>query len=72
MHYVGNIVAEGWITSDEAAGLAGYRRAHIRYLAINGKIQGRKIGRDWLINGQSLMDYKRQVKPGRPRQTEAM
>jgi excisionase family DNA binding protein len=64
------LVADGWIDTRTAARLSGYRRAYIRQLAIAGRIEARKIGRDWLVNQESLEAYKAKVKPGRPRQDE--
>jgi excisionase family DNA binding protein len=50
-----------WITTAEAARLAGYRPAHIRYLVKEGHIIGRKFGRDWMINQESLQSYVRKM-----------
>ena len=63
-------MVDGWIDTGTAARLSGYRRAYIRQLAKTGRIDARKIGRDWLVNQESLEDYKAQVKPGRPRKDE--
>ena len=62
------VVAEGWINTQTAAEVSGYRRAHVRHLAIHGRIEARKIGRDWFVNQESLLHYAAQVRPGRPRQ----
>ena len=64
-----DVVAEGWIDTRTAAEVSGYRRAHVRYLAIHGKVEGRKIGRDWFVRQDSLLQYKALAGPGgRPRQ----
>ena len=54
-------IAEGWITTDEAAILAGYVPAYLRRLAGQGQIEARKVGRDWLINRVSLLAYKAEM-----------
>ena len=63
-------VPDGWITTTEAAEIAGYRPGHIRRLAKQGRILAQKIARDWLISQDSLMEYKETVRPGRPRKEE--
>jgi excisionase family DNA binding protein len=52
------VIVEGWITTDEAATLTGYSRAYIRRLANHGRVEARKIVRDWLISRQSLLAHK--------------
>lgn len=64
------IIPEGWITTEEAAELAEYTAYYIRKLAQEGKIEAEKVGRDWLVNRESLLEYKANVRPGRPRETE--
>jgi excisionase family DNA binding protein len=51
-----------WITTKEAAELTGYRSAHIRYLAKEGHIIGRKFGRDWMIDRGGLQAYAEKMK----------
>jgi hypothetical protein len=51
-------VTDGWITTGEAQALTGYTTAYARWLANQGKVEARKVGRDWLINKQSLLDHK--------------
>jgi len=51
-------IAEGWITTDEAQAITGYSRAYMRYLAKQGHVEARKVGRDWLMNKESLLAYK--------------
>ena len=55
-----NDLAE-WLTTTEAATLTGYAPAHIRILARKGRIEARKIGRDWLVSRDSLLAYKRRM-----------
>ncbi len=51
-------VMEGWVTTAEAAALTGYTAAYMRQLAIREYIEARKVGRDWLVNLESLLEYK--------------
>jgi hypothetical protein len=51
-------ITRGWITTDKAEIATGYDRAYLRWLANRGRIEARKIGRDWLINQESLLAYK--------------
>lgn len=61
------VIIEGWITTVEAVALTGYNVKHIRNLCRAGVVEGQKITpRAWLINRQSLLDYKANVKMGRP------
>jgi excisionase family DNA binding protein len=62
-----NVLKEGWITTEEAAKLVDYAPAYIRRLAISGRIEAQKVGRDWLISQDSLLAYKANVQPGRPK-----
>jgi excisionase family DNA binding protein len=62
-----NVIAPGWLTTQQAAVLADYTEAYIRQLAIAGRIKAQKLGRDWLINKEDLLAYKARVRPGRPR-----
>jgi excisionase family DNA binding protein len=51
-------IAAGWITTDEAQALTGYSVAYLRRLANRGDVEARKVGRDWLIWRESLLEYK--------------
>jgi len=51
-------IAEGWIGMAEAAELSGYSPAYVRQLANRGRVEARKVGRDWLIERGSLEAYK--------------
>lgn len=51
-----------WITTAEAAELTGYSDFHIRRLARKDKIKGRKFGRDWMINRESILAYEKRMK----------
>lgn len=53
------------ITSEEAADALGYTVQHVRRLARAGRLQGRKLGRDWLIVHESVARFlaQRQSRP---------
>ena len=51
-----------YITSKEVAEKLGMSHSHMRLLLRQGEIQGIKIGRDWLVEDDSV-DYKRKRKP---------
>ena len=51
-------VRPGWVTVDEAARAAGYTTAYIRQLAGRGAVEALKVGRDWLVNLESVLDYQ--------------
>lgn len=50
-----------WITTSQAAELLGYDYAHIRYLLRKGKLQGFKMGRDWLVSCASAQTYHEEI-----------
>ncbi|MBN1811794.1 MAG: helix-turn-helix domain-containing protein [Anaerolineae bacterium] len=54
-------IAEGWINTDQAQTFTGYASAYLRRLANQGRIEACKVGRDWLINQESLLAYKVQM-----------
>ena len=54
-------VTQGWVDIKTAAELSGYSVPYIRQLAQRGRIEARKIGRDWLIERASLLAYKAQM-----------
>ncbi|MBU0493688.1 MAG: helix-turn-helix domain-containing protein [Chloroflexi bacterium] len=55
-------IADGWITTAEAASLTGYSRLYVRRLAREGCITASKIAQEWLIERDSLLDYARQMR----------
>ena len=48
---------DNWLTTQEAAKLTGYNIQHIRRLIRTDKLIARKLGRDWVIDRNSLLDY---------------
>jgi len=58
---MGEVIAEGWITVDEAESLTGYSVAYLRRLARWGRIGARKVNRFWLIERASLLAHKQRM-----------
>ena len=53
------------LTTTHAASLAGYTRDHIGLLLRRKIVLGNKVGRDWLVDAASLLDYvKKNPRPG--------
>ncbi|MFC1924792.1 helix-turn-helix domain-containing protein [Chloroflexota bacterium] len=50
---------------NEAAEKLGLESSHIRRLLAKGEIEGKKLGRDWVVLS---LDYKRRRKPKTKRQ----
>ena len=51
-----------WITTAEAAEMTGYTQIHFRQLARRGKLKACKIGRDWFLDKQAILDYVDQMR----------
>jgi len=51
-----------WITTAEAAELTGYSSVTFRWLVREGRINGRKRGRDWFLDRKSVLDYVEEMK----------
>lgn len=49
---------EKWVNTTNGAILTGYSQAYMRILARSGQVEARKVGRDWLVNRESLLAYK--------------
>ncbi|MFQ5814186.1 MAG: helix-turn-helix domain-containing protein [Anaerolineae bacterium] len=45
------------MTTSEASETLGYTIQHTRHLLREGRLQGAKIGRDWLILRESVAEY---------------
>ena len=55
-----------FVTVVEAARLTGYSVRHIQYLLKSSRVMGRKTGRDWLVEPDSIAAYREQGhRPGR-------
>jgi len=47
-----------YVSTTDAAEITGYRQEHINFLCRKEKIEAKKIGRNWLVNINSLREYK--------------
>jgi excisionase family DNA binding protein len=57
----------GYISSKEAAEIAGVTTGYIRRLLLQGRLKGKKIGRDWRVNKKSIQEFVNSPrKTGRP------
>ena len=50
-----------WLNTSEGAELTGFSVDYVRRLARAGRIEARKVGRDWLIERASLLAFKAQM-----------
>ena len=50
-----------WVTTIEAAELTGYHAVHIRRLVKDGYVRGRKFGRDWMLDKESVLAYAQKM-----------
>jgi excisionase family DNA binding protein len=55
------------LTKKEAARKLGISHQHVRYLLARGEIDGKRLGRDWVVLS---LDYKRKRKPKRKKRDE--
>jgi excisionase family DNA binding protein len=53
-----------WITTAEAAQLTSYNPEHIRRLVRTGKVKGKKWGREWMVDKNSLITYLESIGRG--------
>ena len=58
------VVPRGWFKTSEAAELAGYHVIRVRQLARAGRIRAVKIGHEWLVHKDDLLEYRAAAKPG--------
>ncbi len=54
-------MGEQWLTTAQAAQLTGFHPDYIRKLMQQGKIEGKKWGREWQVSRASLLKYVKQV-----------
>ncbi len=59
---------QDWITTREAAEIAGTSQDYIRILIREGKITAKKMGWSWMVDRKSLEEYK--WKSGSARQSD--
>jgi len=51
-----------WVTTAEAAELTGYSPVTLRQFVREGRINGRKRGRDWFLDRKSVLAYAEEMK----------
>lgn len=66
-----DILAPGWLTTEEAQALTGYTVDHLQRLARGGQVTARKIGDAWLFDRENLTAYQRAARPGPKRRNYA-
>lgn len=59
------------ITTTEAAQRLGVTDRRVRQLIEEGALKGEKIGRDYLVDEESVEAAKKRPKPGRPSKEKA-
>ena len=59
-----DILAPGWVTTEEAQRLTSYTVDHLQRLARGGRVTARKMGDAWLFARESLTAYKATVRTG--------
>lgn len=50
-------MGKSWITTEKAVEISGYHPIYLRELLRNSKIEGRKFGRVWQVDEDSLKQY---------------
>jgi excisionase family DNA binding protein len=48
---------KGFLSTEKASERVGIHRSQIRRLLESGKVKGTKVGRDWLVDAESLDHY---------------
>lgn len=61
---------DGWVTTEQAAGILSMPRESVAALASRGCVSGRKVGREWLLRREEVEKYLverrgRGARPGR-------
>jgi excisionase family DNA binding protein len=58
-------VLSDWLTTEVAADLSGFHVEYVRRLIRSGEIKGKKWGREWMVEKESLISYlKTERHPG--------
>jgi len=48
---------ERYTSVNAASKASGISASHIRRLLVSGTVKGRKLGRDWIVDSESLMEF---------------
>ena len=70
-----SLLKENMVTTKDASNLSGYTSDHLGRLIRSGKIEGEKIGRNWIVNKSSLelfLKEQKSLKTDRARDLSAM
>jgi len=54
-------IGNEWITTSQAAELTGYTPGHIRKLAQSGQLPTTRVGRDWLVKREAVLEWQRKM-----------
>ena len=60
-------LATEYLSTTDAAILAGISARHLVKLIVGGKIHGQKVGRNWLVSRESAEGFSRHPSMGRPK-----
>jgi excisionase family DNA binding protein len=63
---VKNLATE-YLSTTDAAIIAGISARHLVRLICEGKIVGQKVGRNWLVSRKSIEGFSRHPSMGRPK-----
>jgi len=59
-----DILAPGWVMTNEAQELTGYAIGHLQRLARGGRVNARKLGDSWVFERDSLLTYQAVTRSG--------
>jgi hypothetical protein len=48
---------ERYTSVNAASEASGISVSHVRRLLVSGRVKGRKLGRDWIVDSESLMEF---------------
>ena len=63
-------LATEYVSTTDAAILAGVSARHLVKLIVEGKIAAQKVGRNWLVSRESAEGFSRHPTMGRPKSLE--
>ncbi len=51
------MATRSYLSTEEAAEILGYSRQHVRVLVRKGRLQGDRVGKNWLVSYSSVQEY---------------
>jgi excisionase family DNA binding protein len=60
-------LATEYLSTTDAAIIAGISARHLVRLIVDGKINAQKVGRNWLVSRESAEGFSRHPSMGRPK-----